>query len=81
MPTQLRSDYGGFLNPIVTDQQSLTAGVAQILFNSRTRFPKPVEEYDLLRFFGNNILTTEFEEWKRYRKIAAPAFSEVCGDR
>ena len=30
--------------------------------------------------FGSNIVSTEGEEWKKYRKIAAPAFSEVCPD-
>jgi hypothetical protein len=40
-----------------------------------------VQEYKLFQCFGNNIVTTEFEEWKRYRKIAAPAFSEVRDDR
>jgi hypothetical protein len=28
--------------------------------------------------FGANIVASEGEEWKKYRKIAAPAFSEVC---
>ncbi|KAI0064390.1 hypothetical protein BV25DRAFT_316258 [Artomyces pyxidatus] len=27
-------------------------------------------------FFGRNIVASEGEEWKRFRKIAAPAFSE-----
>ena len=49
----------------------------KMIFSSRPRFPKPVEHYGILKFFGNNIVTTEFDEWKRYRKIAAPAFSEV----
>ena len=26
-------------------------------------------------------MASEGEEWKKYRKIAAPAFSEVCPDR
>ena len=55
--------------------------VVQTIFNSRARFPKPVKSYRILNFFGNNIVTTEFGEWKRYRKIAAPAFSEVRGYR
>ena len=33
--------------------------------------------YELLAAFGSNILVTEGDEWKRQRKIAAPAFSEV----
>jgi hypothetical protein len=30
--------------------------------------------------FGANIVASEGEEWKKYRKIAAPAFSEVRSD-
>ncbi|EKM52724.1 uncharacterized protein PHACADRAFT_126770 [Phanerochaete carnosa HHB-10118-sp] len=43
---------------------------------SRTQFPKPVEQYAVLSYFGGNIVASEGEDWKRYRKIAAPAFSE-----
>lgn len=43
---------------------------------SRARFPKPVKQYTILQFFGNNIVASEGEEWKRYRKVSAPAFSE-----
>ncbi|KZV73228.1 614 534 cytochrome P450 [Peniophora sp. CONT] len=42
----------------------------------RARFPKPVEIYSVLTFFGNNIIASKGEEWKRYRKVCAPAFSE-----
>ena len=42
------------------------------------RFPKPIELYKVLSVFGNNIIASEGEEWKRYRRITAPAFSEVC---
>ncbi|EIW78358.1 614 534 cytochrome P450 [Coniophora puteana RWD-64-598 SS2] len=40
------------------------------------RFPKPLFQYKILTFFGENIVVSEGEEWKRYRKIVAPAFSE-----
>ncbi|KIK59170.1 hypothetical protein GYMLUDRAFT_684483 [Collybiopsis luxurians FD-317 M1] len=43
---------------------------------ARVRFPKPVELYQILSFFGDNIVASEGEEWKRYRKIAAPAFND-----
>lgn len=43
----------------------------------RTRFPKPVAQYGPLNVFGPNIVSSEGEEWKRYRKISSPAFSEV----
>ncbi|KAI0000150.1 cytochrome P450 [Russula compacta] len=43
---------------------------------SRARFPKPADRYLALSVFGRNILASEGEDWKRYRKISAPAFSE-----
>ncbi|KAK7457059.1 hypothetical protein VKT23_010361 [Stygiomarasmius scandens] len=44
--------------------------------SSRARFPKPVRQYTVLTFFGKNIVVSEGEEWKKYRKISAPAFSD-----
>ena len=44
---------------------------------NRARFPKPIHQYVVLQIFGGNIVASEDEEWKRYRKISAPAFSEV----
>jgi cytochrome P450 len=43
----------------------------------RSRFPKPIQDYVLLLFFGRNIVASEGEEWKKYRKVSAPAFSDV----
>ncbi|KIP01299.1 hypothetical protein PHLGIDRAFT_507626 [Phlebiopsis gigantea 11061_1 CR5-6] len=42
----------------------------------RHRFPKPIEQYRLLTYFGGNIVASEGDVWKRYRRITAPAFSE-----
>lgn len=47
------------------------------MIGSRARFPKPLELYKPLLFFGDNIVASEHNEWKRYRKISAPAFTEV----
>ncbi|KAF8897050.1 cytochrome P450 [Gymnopilus junonius] len=44
--------------------------------SSRARFPKPVHHYRALTFYGHNIVASEGEEWKKYRKISAPAFSD-----
>ncbi|KAJ3514321.1 hypothetical protein NLJ89_g2442 [Agrocybe chaxingu] len=44
--------------------------------SSRARFPKPVAMYEVLSLFGRNIVASEGEEWKKYRKISAPAFSD-----
>ncbi|KAI0279041.1 cytochrome P450 [Russula aff. rugulosa BPL654] len=42
----------------------------------RYRFPKPLYRYQVLTVFGPNIVASVGEEWKKYRKITAPAFSE-----
>ncbi|EKM52729.1 uncharacterized protein PHACADRAFT_261335 [Phanerochaete carnosa HHB-10118-sp] len=52
------------------------AAAVKEITSSRTQFPKPVKLYTVLSYFGGNIVASEGEEWKRYRKIAAPAFSE-----
>ena len=44
---------------------------------ARARFPKPAPEYEVISVYGPNIVASEGEEWKKYRKISAPAFSEV----
>ncbi|THU75460.1 hypothetical protein K435DRAFT_824717 [Dendrothele bispora CBS 962.96] len=48
----------------------------QQITSSRTNFPKPAERYALLTIFGPNLVASEGEMWKKYRKICAPAFSE-----
>jgi cytochrome P450 len=52
--------------------------LSQEISTSRARFPKPVDNYKILSFFGKNIVASEGDEWKKYRKISAPAFSDVC---
>jgi cytochrome P450 len=37
--------------------------------------------YKVVTVFGANIVASEGEEWKKYRKIGAPAFAEVCPER
>ncbi|TEB40153.1 cytochrome P450 [Coprinellus micaceus] len=43
---------------------------------AHTRFVKPVENYGALSIFGPNIIASEGAEWKKHRKVCAPAFSE-----
>ncbi|PPQ67222.1 hypothetical protein CVT26_007295 [Gymnopilus dilepis] len=52
------------------------ADTAQEVIASRAHFPKPIKQYRALTFFGHNIVASEDEEWKKYRKITAPAFSD-----
>jgi cytochrome P450 len=42
----------------------------------RNDFQKPIEIYGIVDIFGKSVLTTEGGEWKRHRRIVAPAFSE-----
>lgn len=52
------------------------ANAIKEIVTHRTRFPKPVYRYKVLSLYGDNIVITEHDAWKKYRKIAAPAFSE-----
>ena len=51
--------------------------VLKTILSSRSKFPKPLQGYQVFKFFGENVVVTDFDEWKRHRKIVAPAFSEV----
>lgn len=44
---------------------------------NRALFPKPLDRYAALTLYGPNIVASEDEQWKRYRKVSAPSFSEV----
>ncbi|THH29773.1 hypothetical protein EUX98_g4419 [Antrodiella citrinella] len=59
------------VNYMLADPQAIKEVVG-----SRVRFPKPVQLYESLMIFGSNIVASEHEEWKRYRKISGPAFTE-----
>ncbi|KAI1786708.1 cytochrome P450, partial [Ganoderma leucocontextum] len=50
--------------------------IVKEIIGARARFPKPTEQYAVMRVFGTNLLATEGDEWKHQRKIVAPAFSE-----
>ncbi|KAI0763128.1 cytochrome P450 [Irpex lacteus] len=43
---------------------------------ARTKYPKPIELYGVLAIYDSNIVVSEGDEWKRFRKIANPGFSE-----
>ncbi|VDB94071.1 unnamed protein product [Peniophora sp. CBMAI 1063] len=44
--------------------------------SDRFRYVKPSECYTTINVYGDNIVASEGEVWKRHRKITAPAFSE-----
>ncbi|TFK82080.1 cytochrome P450 [Polyporus arcularius HHB13444] len=50
--------------------------VVKEVVGARSRFPKPMGPYKILLAFGPNLVASEGDEWKRQRKLVAPAFSE-----
>ena len=42
----------------------------------RVDFPKPLEVYNSLKIYGNNVVTSEGQLWRHHRKITSPPFSE-----
>lgn len=42
----------------------------------RSHFIKASEFYEIVDIFGRSIISAEGEEWKRHRKVVAPAFAE-----
>ncbi|PBK85291.1 cytochrome P450 [Armillaria gallica] len=52
------------------------ATIIKDITSSRTLFPKPVSMFQRLSIFGPNIVASEGDTWRKYRKISAPAFSD-----
>ncbi|KAJ3402139.1 hypothetical protein CcCBS67573_g04088 [Chytriomyces confervae] len=48
----------------------------EMMVNRYKEFLKPIHMYALIDIYGKNIVSTEADEWRRHRKIAAPTFSE-----
>ncbi|QRV72922.1 cytochrome P450 family protein [Ceratobasidium sp. AG-Ba] len=46
------------------------------IFAPRSPFGKRAQDYATLNAFGPNLVATEGEQWKRMRRICAPAFSD-----
>ncbi|GAB5037928.1 cytochrome p450 [Nannochloropsis oceanica] len=51
--------------------------IREVCIGKRRSFPKAVHMYDTVRVFGENIVTTEGEVWRRHRFVARAAFSEA----
>ncbi|KAL2126862.1 hypothetical protein VTI74DRAFT_11705 [Chaetomium olivicolor] len=55
---------------------SQNAEVIHKMTQRREAFPKDVALYDVLRQFGNNVLTTEGALWRLHRKVTSASFNE-----
>ncbi|KFA64077.1 hypothetical protein S40285_06733 [Stachybotrys chlorohalonatus IBT 40285] len=71
--------HGEVFTLVAPDANLLLVSNAEVLHQMSLRredFPKHLEIYDILRCFGENILTTEGVAWRLHRKAASPGFSE-----
>lgn len=80
---QLHKQYGSDIVSVVslfspTAVMLLVADALAVkeVTTNRVDFAKPVKMYKIVSIFGPNIVASEFDEWKRHRRIAAPSFSE-----
>ncbi|KAI8803908.1 cytochrome P450 [Cladochytrium replicatum] len=65
------------VTPFYTEIKVANADAVREIALSRTsEFPKQVDLYEVLRIYGNNVVTAEGEEWKRHRRITGPHFNE-----
>lgn len=56
--------------------QTASADVISQITTRKNDFPKPLEVYESIRIYGNNVVTSEGQVWRHHRKIASPPFSE-----
>jgi cytochrome P450 len=84
-PVQIRKRYEDVNSTITSLVSAFTPRISLSLADAkaikaimadRHMFPKPLELYRILSIYGENVLITEGDEWKKHRKIVAPAFSE-----
>lgn len=62
----------------LTDASVMVADpeAAKKVTSNRAQFPKQTGVYDILKLFGENVLTTTGNRWKTHRQITSPTFSE-----
>jgi len=71
--------YRGFLPSHRIQYVVADADGARALFTRVKDFCKPVEDYKVLTFFGENVVASEHETWRRHRRLTVSSFSEVRG--
>jgi cytochrome P450 len=70
-------EFGGVVKiPIVIDMYVVTDpdGLKHVLQDNHLNYTKGFNYRRMRRFLGNGLLTSEGEEWKKNRRLAAPAF-------
>ena len=81
-------DYDHFRSSIITliawnSPQTLytvsNPEAVKVLLQSGRKWAKPVESYRILAVYGDNVLTTEGEEWRKHRKVRSFSRLHVHG--
>ena len=72
--------YGSDTFLLVTPERNVLytadADVISQMTARRNDFPKALEVYEVLKIYGNNVVTSEGQLWRHHRKITSPPFSE-----
>jgi hypothetical protein len=56
--------------------ETASAEVIRQIGGRREHFPKDTDTYQILRIFGENVVTTEGAHWRMHRKATATSFNE-----
>ncbi|KAI9718838.1 MAG: hypothetical protein M1828_006527 [Chrysothrix sp. TS-e1954] len=46
------------------------------VFQRRSDFPRPLEIFEMVKVFGDNLSTTDGQQWQRHRKVTASCFNK-----
>ena len=72
--------YGSDTFLVVTPERNVLytadADVISQMTTRRNDFPKALEVYEVLKIYGNNVVTSEGQLWRHHRKITSLPFSE-----
>lgn len=64
------------VSPERNELYTADADVISQITTRRIDFPKPLEVYESIKIYGNNVVTSEGQVWRHHRKITSPPFSE-----
>ncbi|KAH8806764.1 cytochrome P450 [Flagelloscypha sp. PMI_526] len=71
----IHADISLWPRPTTTLTLASATAIKEVTTN-RAKWPKHLETYAVLNFYGRNIVSSEGDEWKKNRKIVAPAFTD-----
>ncbi|UZP35738.1 hypothetical protein NXS19_003554 [Fusarium pseudograminearum] len=64
------------VSPDMLYMMTCNAEAIRQITSRREHFPKYVESYEILRVFGDNVLTSEGAVWRNHRKVTSASFNE-----